>query len=63
MAFAAVVSVVGGFLMKGKNVTYKEGSLFDARVTADTDLQVTLDGLAEAMSPNKPHGTVIVIKR
>lgn len=63
VAVAAVLTVVGGFLMKGKNVSYQAGSLFDARVTADTDLEVTLDGLAEAMNPNKPHGTVIVIKK
>lgn len=63
VAVATALSLVGGFLMKGKNVTFNEGTLFDARVTADTDLQVTLDGLADAMNPNKPHGTVIVIKK
>lgn len=63
VAVAAAVTLVGGFLMKGKNVTFKKGTLFDARVIADTDLDVTLDGLADAMNPNKPHGTVIVIKK
>lgn len=63
VAVATALTVVGGFLMKGKNVTFKEGTLFDARVTADTDLQTTLDGLAAAMDTSKPHGTVIVIKR
>lgn len=63
VAVAVALSAVGGFLMKGKNVTYKAGTLFDARVTADTDLQTTLDGLADAMNPQKPHGTVITIKK
>ena len=63
VAVATALTVVGGFLMKGKNVTFKEGTLFDARVTADTDLQTTLDGLAAAMDTSNPHGTVIIIKR
>lgn len=63
VAVATTLTIVGGFLMKGKNVTYKAGSIFEARVTADTDLQTTLDGLSDAMNPAKPHGTVIIIKR
>lgn len=63
VAVALLASTVGGFLMKGKNVTYKAGTLFEARVTADTDLITTLDGLADAMNPAKPHGTVITIKK
>ena len=63
VAVALLASPVGGFLMKGKNVTYKAGTLFDARVTADTDLETTLDDLAETMNPAKPHGTVITIKK
>lgn len=62
MAVAAVVSLVGGLFMKGKNVSFPAGSVFDARVTADTDLNVTLDELADVMNPNKPHGVSITIK-
>ena len=62
VAVAAVVSLVGGLFMKGKNVSFPAGSVFDARVTADTDLNVTLDELADVMNPNKPHGVSITIK-
>ena len=63
VAVAATLTLVGGFFMKGKNVTFKAGTEFNARVTADTNLKATLDGLAEAMDSNKPHGTVIIITK
>ena len=47
--------------MKGKNVVFNEGLQFDAEVTADTDLKVPLDDLAEAMDASKPHGVSITI--
>ncbi len=62
IAVAAVVSIVGGLFMKGKNVEFPAGSHFQAKVTADTDLQVTLKDLPEAMDPNKPHGISITLK-
>lgn len=62
VAVATAVSLLGGFFMKGKNVNFPAGSTFEARVTADTDLNVTLEELADAMDPNKPHGVSITIK-
>lgn len=49
VAVFAVVSIVGGVFMKGKNVIYNEGLRFEAEVTADVDLNVPLDGLKDAM--------------
>lgn len=62
VAVFAVVSLVGGLFMKGKNVTYPAGSVFEARVVADTDLRVKLDELASVMDMAKPHGVSISIK-
>ena len=62
IAVAAVVSVVGGLFMKGKNISFPAGTTFDAKVVADTDLKVSLDDLASAMDPNKPHGVSITLK-
>lgn len=62
IAVAAAVSLVGGIFMKGKNVTYPAGTKFAAKVSTDTDLNVTLEELPEAMNPNKPHGVSITIK-
>lgn len=62
IAVAAVVSVVGGLFMKGKNVEFPAGSHFQAKVTADTDLHVTLKELPDAMDPSKPHGVSITTK-
>lgn len=62
LAVVAAVSVIGGLFMKGKNVTFPAGSKFAAKVVADTDLEVPLDGLAEAFAPNKPHGVSITLK-
>lgn len=61
VAVAAAVSLIGGFFMKGKNVSFPAGAVFDARVTSDTDLRVTLDDLADAMNPDQPHGVSIII--
>lgn len=62
VAVVALVSIVGGIFMKGKNVVFNEGLKFDAEVTADTDLKVPLDNLKEAMDADKPHGVSITIK-
>ncbi len=62
VAVAALVSGVGGFLMKGKNVVYNEGMRIDAEVTADTDLNCSLENLQEEMDSAKPHGVSITIK-
>ena len=62
VAVVAFVSIVGGIFMKGKNVVFNEGLQFDAEVTADTDLKVPLDELAEAMDASKPHGVSVTIK-
>ena len=62
VAIFTAVSIVGGVFMKGKNVIFNEGLQFDAEVTADTDLKVPLDELAEAMDASKPHGVSITIE-
>lgn len=62
VAVFVLVSMVGGVFMKGKNVVYNEGLKFNAEVTADTDLKVPLDDLAEAMDMSKPHGVTITIE-
>lgn len=62
IAVVAAVSVIGGLFMKGKNVNFPAGSKFAAKVIADTDLEVPLDRLAEAFSPDKPHGVSITLK-
>lgn len=65
VAVAAAVSVVGGLFMKGKNVSFDKGTLFDARVTKNTDLETTYDDLAWSMDPanQKKHATVIVLNQ
>jgi len=62
VAVFAAVSIVGGLFMKGKNVVFNEGLKFDAEVTADTDLKVSLENLQEAMDTSKPHGVSITIQ-
>ena len=62
VAVFAAVSIIGGIFMKGKNVVYNEGLRFNAEVTNDTDLKVSLENLKEAMNPNKPHGVSITIE-
>lgn len=62
VAVAAAVTLVGGFFMKGKNVNFPAGSVFEARVTSDTSLNVPLEKLEDAMNPDKPHGVSITIK-
>lgn len=59
----AVVSLLGGLFMKGKNVSFPAGSKMSAKVVADTDLKVRLEDLAEAMNPAKPHGVIIQIRQ
>ncbi len=63
IAVAAAVTVIGGLFMKGKNVSFPVGSKFAAKVVNDTDLDATLDNLADVMNPDKPHGVTIVLKK
>lgn len=63
VAVAAVVTLIGGLFMKGKNVSFPVGTKMAAKVVADTDLKVRLDNLAEIMNPAKPHGVVIQINQ
>ena len=58
----ALVSLVGGIFMKGKNVSFPAGTTFEAKVSADTDLEVSLEGLADAMNPKTPHGVTITLE-
>lgn len=62
IAVVAAVSVIGGLFMKGKNVSFPAGTKLSAKVVSDTDLNVSLDNLAEAMNPDKPHGISITLK-
>lgn len=61
VAVVAFVTIVGGVFMKGKNVIYNAGLKFDAKDTADIDLNVSLGGLKDAMDASKPHGVSITI--
>ena len=36
---------------------------YKAKVVNDTDLNATLDNLAEVMNPDKPYGVTIIIKK
>lgn len=58
----AAVSILGGLLMKGKNVYVQPGTKFNCVVSKNTDLNVKLDDLADVMSPDRPHGVSITIK-
>ena len=62
VAVAAAVTLVGGLFMKGKNITYNEGMKIEAEVSADTDLNCSLENLEEEMNSAKPHGVSITIK-
>lgn len=61
VAVVAVVSVIGGFFMKGKNVHFNAGQQFDCVVPENTDLKVKKENLAEEMDPNKPQGVSVQI--
>ncbi len=61
-AVAAAVSVVGGLLMKGPNAHIPAGTQIEVKVKEDTDLQTSLEDLAETMNPNKPHGVSITLE-
>lgn len=61
VAVAAAVSLLGGFFMKGTNISYPEGQIFITTVSADTDLGATNENLAEVMDLSKPHGTSITV--
>lgn len=62
VAVAAVVSLAGGFFMKGAGIVYEPGTDFIVEVRKDTDLQCTVDNLAKSMDQNIPRGQVIYIK-
>lgn len=61
VAVAAAVSLLGGFFMKGTNISYPQGQIFITTVSADADLEATNENLAEVMSLSKPHGTSITV--
>lgn len=63
IAVFAAVSIIGGIFMKGKNVSFPAGTKMAAKVVADTDLNVKLENLAEAMNPDRPHGIIIQINQ
>ncbi len=62
VAVAAAVTLVGGLFMKGKNVSFPAGTEFEATVSSDTDLQVPLNELENAMNESHPNSVVIKIK-
>ena len=62
IAVVAVVSLIGGFFMKGKNVNIPAGTKFAAKVANNTDLNTTLKDLPNAMNPSKPHGVSVTIQ-
>lgn len=62
VAVAALVTVVGGLFMKGTNVYYEPGQIFEVSVAKDTDLGVVWDDLEEEMNPAKAHGKNIQIQ-
>ncbi|MBR1420411.1 MAG: hypothetical protein IJ575_05080 [Selenomonadaceae bacterium] len=49
---ATYVTIVGGFFMKGKNVTIEKGTRFTAIVAQDIDLNVSVRDLPYAMKSN-----------
>ena len=61
VAVAAVISVIGGAFMKGTNIEYPAGTIFNVEVKENVDLQATPDNLNEIMNPNIIHGTEITI--
>mgnify|MGYP000006749212 CR=1 FL=1 len=62
VAVAAVVTVVGGLFMKGKNVDFPAGTQFEATVPSDTDLNVTLKDLKDSMDAAQPNSVIIKLK-
>lgn len=62
VAVGAVVSLVGGLFMKGKNIEYVPGQLFCVTVQDDTDLDATPDNLAEVMSVDRTRMQSITVK-
>ncbi len=62
VAVAAVVSLAGGFFMKGSNINYPAGTDFQVEVRENVDLGVTQEQLAEAMNPNVPQGQTIIVQ-
>ena len=57
----AVVSMAGGLFMKGKNVEYVQGQLFNVTVNKDTDLEATPDNLEEVMSVDRTRTQSITV--
>jgi len=58
----AVVSMVGGLFMKGSNINYPAGTMFEVEVREDVDLGCRLEDLAKVMDPKKPHGVSVKIQ-
>ncbi len=62
VAVTAVVSLVGGFFMRGENIYYEPGQLFTVTVQKDTDLEVTPETLAQAMDQTKVRGQSLEVQ-
>ena len=63
VAVGVLVSVIGGAFMKGQNVTIQQGTRFEAEVSADTDLEVSLDNLKAVMEKDGPRGVNVTISK
>lgn len=57
----ALVSLAGGFFMKGKGVAFPIGTEFTVEVREDTDLNCKPSELAKVMSPAIPQGQKLYI--
>ena len=61
VAVGAVVSLVGGFFMKGTNISHPAGTKITVTVSEHIDLKVTNETISEDMNSTKPRGTSITI--
>lgn len=55
MAVFSVFSILGGILMKGRNVDFPAGTDFEVEVRSNVDLECTQDNLATVMDPTIPQ--------
>lgn len=57
----ALVSLAGGFFMKGKGIAFPIGTDFTVEIREDTDLNCTPDTLTKVMDPSLPQGQKLYI--
>lgn len=57
----AVVSLAGGFFMKGKGISFPAGTDFVVEIREDTDLGCKPHELAKVMDPSIPRGQKIYV--